>query len=107
MIYQYGDLVVQAFREEPASVTINGWTINYMGFCRSEHRNKTPLVLLGGAFQSFTSFLSDVKAYLAEVPVLLVALPGQASNRETRDASQLSLRDMADLLDGFFQEMQI
>lgn len=107
MIYQYGDLVVQAFREEPAAVTINGWTINYMGFCRSEHRNKTPLVLLGGAFQSFSSFLNDVKAYLAEVPVILVALPGQASNRETRDASHLSLRDMADLLDGFFQEMQI
>jgi len=107
MIYQYGDLVIQAFRDEPAAVTVNGWTINYLGFCRSEHRHKTPLVLIGGAFQSFQSFINDVKAYLPEVPVLLVALPGQASNLETRDASHLSLRDMADLLDGFFQELQL
>jgi pimeloyl-ACP methyl ester carboxylesterase len=107
MIYQYGDLTVQSFRDEPASVTVNGWTINYMGFCRSEHRNKTPLVLLGGAFQSFASFMNDVKAYLPHVPVLLVALPGQASNKETRDASRLSLRDLADLLEGFFQELRL
>ncbi|WP_141732958.1 alpha/beta fold hydrolase [Oligoflexus tunisiensis] len=107
MIYQYGDLTVQAFRDEPATVTVNGWTINYMGFCRSEHRNQTPLVLLGGAFQSFASFMNDVKAYLPQMPVLLVALPGQASNKETRDASMLSLRDMADLLEGFFQELRL
>lgn len=105
MIYQFSDLTVQAFRNEPPSVMVDSWQVNYLGFCLPENRHKTPLVLIGGAFQLFHSFINDIKAYLPHVPVLLIALPGQGNNHDSRDASHLSLKDMVDLMDGFFQKL--
>lgn len=107
MIRYHNDLNVQAFRDEPETVMVNSWTINYLAFCRPENQHKTPLVLVGGAFQQFHSFISDVKAYLPHVPVVLIALPGQSSNRDNNDSSILNLKDMADLLEGFFQKLDL
>jgi len=105
MIYQYSDLMIQAFRDAPASVIVNSWEVNYLGFCRPENSHKTPLVLIGGAFQLFHSFISDIKAYIPHVPVILIALPGQGSSREVRDASSLGLKELADLMDGLFESL--
>jgi|GEM_PF-2260651 len=105
MIYLYNDLTTGAFRDEPSSITVNSWEVNYLSFCRPENRHKTPLVLIGGAFQLFHSFISDIKAYLPHVPILLIALPGQGSNREVRDASSLGLKDLAELLEGLFNQL--
>ncbi len=98
---------MQAFRNEPASLVIDGWEVNYLGFCQPENRHKTPLVLIGGAFQLFHSFISDIKAYLPHMPVILLALPGQASCREAKDSACLSMKDMADLMEGLFQSLDL
>jgi pimeloyl-ACP methyl ester carboxylesterase len=105
MIEYLTELTVQAFRDEPQTVMVNSWQVNYLAFSRPENQHKTPLVLVGGAFQYFHSFISDIKAYLPHVPVILIALPGQSSNRDPRDASDLSLKDLADLMDGLFQTL--
>jgi pimeloyl-ACP methyl ester carboxylesterase len=105
MIEYLTELTVQAFRDEPKTVIVNSWQVNYLAFSRPENQHKTPLVLVGGAFQYFHSFISDVKAYLPHVPVILIALPGQSSNRDPRDASALGLKDLADLMEGLFQTL--
>jgi pimeloyl-ACP methyl ester carboxylesterase len=105
MIQYLTELTVQAFRDEPQTVMVNSWQVNYLAFSRPENQHKTPLVLVGGAFQYFHSFISDIKAYLPHVPVILIALPGQSSNRDPRDASELSLKDLADLMDGLFHTL--
>lgn len=105
MIQYFTELTVQVFREEPQTVMVNSWQVNYLAFSRPENQHKTPLVLVGGAFQYFHSFISDIKAYLPHVPVILIALPGQSSNRDPRDASELSLKDLADLMEGLFQTL--
>jgi pimeloyl-ACP methyl ester carboxylesterase len=107
MHYRYDAFSTQAFRDEPETMSIDGWLVNYKSFCRPENRHKTPLVILGGAFQHFQTFVHDVRAYLPHVPILLVALPGQASNSDPKDASLLSLRDLAGLLDGLFVELDL
>jgi pimeloyl-ACP methyl ester carboxylesterase len=105
MIHFHSELNVQVFRDEPQTVVVNGWQVNYLAFGRPENLHKTPLVLVGGAFQHFHSFISDIKAYLPHVPVILIALPGQSSNRDPRDASGLTLRDLADLMEGLFETL--
>jgi pimeloyl-ACP methyl ester carboxylesterase len=105
MIHFHSELNVQVFRDEPQTVMVNTWQVNYLAFSRPENQHKTPLVLVGGAFQEFHSFISDIKAYLPQVPVILIALPGQSSNRDPRDPSALTLKDLADLMEGLFQSL--
>ena len=82
MNYRYEKLSVDAFRSESESIESRGWQINYLSFCLPQNKHKAPLVLIGGAFQVFHSFVGDVKAYLPEFPVIIVALPGQSSNQD-------------------------
>ncbi|MFY7928938.1 MAG: alpha/beta hydrolase, partial [Oligoflexus sp.] len=62
MHYRYDAFSTQAFRDEPETMSIDGWLVNYKSFCRPENRHKTPLVILGGAFQHFQTFVHDVRA---------------------------------------------
>jgi pimeloyl-ACP methyl ester carboxylesterase len=106
MVYLHEDIGIQAFRDGPASLDVDGWQVDYMSFCRPENTHKTPLIILGGAFQVFHSFINDVKAYLPHLPVILVALPGQASNRDPKHAEALELEDMSRILYGFMQRLK-
>ncbi len=104
MQYKHSDVTQKTFEDRPETLHVMGWEVNYMSFSLPEHREKSPLIILGGTFQSFAAFYQDIKAYLPSMPVILVALPGQYNNRGKRDSQNLSFRDLAEIMNAFLDE---
>ncbi|WP_413291200.1 alpha/beta fold hydrolase [Bdellovibrio sp. HCB337] len=77
-----------------------GARVEYLAFADEGVRNKTPLILLGGAFQNFRSFRKEAELFSADRPVLLLDLPSQGSNRQLLPDAEF--QDLGNLLGEFF-----
>ncbi|MFZ3184559.1 MAG: alpha/beta hydrolase, partial [Pseudomonas sp.] len=64
----------------PQLLELGGWQLHYLAFAQQPDDPRSPVLLLGGAFQSFRSFAGEVGELLAEHPVILLDLPSQGSN---------------------------
>ena len=89
----------------PKSVEIGPWRLQYLAFSHVEDDPRSPVLLLGGAFQSFRSFAGDIPELLSEHPVILLDLPSQGSNLQP--APELSLAQLADLIGAFIEQLQL
>lgn len=99
MLYKFNNFKSQAFLQRPDVIEIDGYRIEYMGFCKEEHLNKVPVIFIGGAFQNFFSFKKEVQVLMNDYPVVLLDLPSQGSNQQL--VSELEFKDFAKLLKSF------
>ena len=89
----------------PEVLHIGPWRLHYLAFSQHATDNRPPVLLLGGAFQSFRSFASEVGELLNQHPVILLDLPSQGGNLQL--APELSLAQLADLIAAFIDELQL
>ena len=89
----------------PQVLHIGPWRLHYLAFARHATDTRPPVLLLGGAFQSFRSFTGEVGELLNEHPVILLDLPSQGGNLQL--AAELSLAQLADLIAAFIDELQL
>ncbi|MES2918081.1 MAG: alpha/beta hydrolase [Pseudomonadota bacterium] len=85
-----------SLKQPPKQDFIGKWRVDYLAFSQPENAHKTPLIVLGGAFQNFNSYKYCVENILHEVPVILVDLPSLGNNDQL--APELGMEDLADLL---------
>lgn len=91
------------FLTAPLECEVNGWTVEYLSFVQPNTAHKSPIIILGGAFQKFYSFKKDVEMLMGDFPIYLVDLPGQGGNQQL--APDLGFEDYADLLAGFCDKL--
>ncbi len=96
MDFLWNEYTRNALRQPPHQQMVGRWQVNYLAFHGPEGRQRTPLIVLGGAFQNFNSFKYCIEALLEEVPVIMVDLPSLGDN--TQLAPELGMEDLADLL---------
>ena len=89
----------------PEVLQLGPWRLHYQAYARHADDRRNPVLLLGGAFQSFRSFASEVEELLAEHPVILLDLPSQGGNLQL--APELSLEQLADLIAAFADELRL
>ena len=89
----------------PDVLELGPWRLHYLAFANSTGDSREPVLMLGGAFQSFRSFANEVQELLAEHPVILLDLPGQGGNLQ--EAGELSLEQLADLIAGFAESLDL
>lgn len=94
-----------AIKAEPRSCWIGGWRIDYLPFAHPGTTDRPPLLVVGGAFQNFTSYKYCVERIHQDFPVVLVDLPSLGSNDQL--APDLGMEDLADLLFGFVEQMEL
>lgn len=100
---QYSTYSANELRQSPRVQVVSfqgrDYKVEFQAFSLPEHAHKTPVVFLGGAFQSFTSFRAEVELVLSTHPVVLADFPSQGSNDQL--APELALDDYAHLIDAF------
>ncbi|MCP1618553.1 pimeloyl-ACP methyl ester carboxylesterase [Pseudomonas sp. SLBN-26] len=90
----------------PPSVLETGpWRLHYQAWSRNAHDTRPPVLMLGGAFQSFRSFAAEVEELLEHHPVILLDLPGQGGNLQL--APELGLEALADLIADFAEALAL
>ncbi|MFV9656194.1 alpha/beta fold hydrolase [Pseudomonas sp. NY15366] len=89
----------------PAVIDIAGWRLHYQAYSTRQRDSRPPVLMLGGAFQSFRSFAAEVDELLAEHPVILLDLPSQGGNLQL--APELGLEQLADLIAAFAEQLQL
>lgn len=89
----------------PSVVDIAGWRLHYQAYSTRQRDTRQPVLLLGGAFQSFRSFAAEVDELLTTHPVILLDLPSQGGNLQL--APELALEQLADLIAGFAEQLQL
>jgi len=85
-----------SLKQTPKQDFIGKWRVDYLAFSQPENAHKTPLIVLGGAFQNFNSYKYCVEQVLNVVPVILVDLPSLGNNDQL--GPDLGMEDLADLL---------
>lgn len=86
----------QSLSQTPKTDFVGKWRVDYLAFTKPENAHKTPLIVLGGAFQNFNSYKYCVEQVLEVVPVILVDLPSLGNNDQL--APELGIEDLSDLL---------
>lgn len=99
------DFAPQHLNDAPRVVQLGSWTLHYQAFSRQAEDNREPVLMLGGAFQSFRSFGVEVQELLPHHPVILLDLPSQGGNLQL--APELSLEQLADLIAAFAEELRL
>lgn len=89
----------------PEVIEIGGWRLHYQAYSSRQHDAHAPVLMLGGAFQSFRSFAAEVDELLREHPVILLDLPSQGGNLQL--APELGLEQLADLIAAFAEQLQL
>lgn len=89
----------------PEVIEIGGWRLHYQAYFSRQHDARAPVLMLGGAFQSFRSFAAEVDELLREHPVILLDLPSQGGNLQL--APELGLEQLADLIAAFAEQLQL
>jgi pimeloyl-ACP methyl ester carboxylesterase len=84
---------------------LGDWHLHYQAYSTRADDPRHPVLFLGGAFQCFRSFASEVEELLADHPVILLDLPSQGSNLQL--APELNLPALADLIAAFAQELNL
>ena len=92
--------------KKPAKIQKSGdYRVEFLAFATPENVHKTPVMFLGGAFQSFSSFRNEVEMVLGHCPVILADMPSQGSNDQL--APELEMDDFADLIAGFLTAQNV
>ena len=71
-----------SFKQPPRVTWIEGWKIEYMAIADPRTMHKTPIVIVGGAFQNFNSYKYCVEQLFETGPVILIDLPSLGSNQQ-------------------------
>ena len=61
----------------PRVLQLGDWCLHYQAYASRSNDRRAPVLLLGGAFQSFRSFASEVAELLGDHPVILLDLTSQ------------------------------
>ncbi|NHB56502.1 alpha/beta hydrolase [Acinetobacter sp. 194] len=100
--------------KQPARVTwIRGWKIEYMAIADPKTLNKTPIVIVGGAFQNFNSYKYCVEQLFESGPVILIDLPSLGANQQIRNrdtgesAAILELPELSKMLGEWLDLVEI
>jgi len=99
------DYCAAQLNEAPRVLQLGELRLHYQAFALRSHDPRPPVLLLGGAFQSFRSFAAEVSELLTEHPVILLDLPSQGCNLQL--APHLSLEQLADLIAAFAEELEL
>lgn len=102
---QFSTFSMNALRAAPSIQMLGQYKVEFQAYSLPENRHKIPVVFLGGAFQSFTSFKSEVELVLTTHPVILADFPSQGSNDQL--APELDMADYADLIALFLDSHDI
>lgn len=106
---QFFPLTSNSLRNAPHSSLLSfnnkEYKVNYLALCAPENLGNTPVIFLGGAFQSFVSFKSEVELVYGTHPVILLDLPSQGTNDQL--APELKLEDYAELIELFCQQQDL
>ncbi len=89
----------------PRVLQLGDWCLHYQAYASRSNDRRAPVLLLGGAFQSFRSFASEVAELLGDHPVILLDLPSQGGNLQL--VPELRLEQLADLIAAFADELQL
>jgi pimeloyl-ACP methyl ester carboxylesterase len=95
----YSDYQRGYLKQEPTIVDVGFSTVHHVSFCLPENEMRTPIVIIGGAFQNFSSFSKEVEALFEINPVIIVALPGQITNYQCTRG--MSIDDLTLVLMGY------
>ncbi|OJK07354.1 alpha/beta hydrolase [Acinetobacter baumannii] len=93
-----------SFKQPARTTWIDGWKIEYMAIADPHTIHKTPIVIVGGAFQNFNSYKYCVEQLFESGPVILIDLPSMGANQQitNRDtgisAGTLELPDLSEML---------
>ena len=96
---QFSSFSSSKLRASPKIQMLDRYKVEYQAFSLPENSHKTPVVFLGGAFQSFSSFRSEVELVYTTHPVILADFPSQGSNDQL--APELDLEDYGNLIADF------
>ncbi len=94
----------EIFKQPSRTTWINGWKIEYMAIADSRTIHRTPIVIVGGAFQNFNSYKYCVEQLFASGPIILIDLPSMGANQQISNcdsgvsAATLELTDLAVML---------
>lgn len=102
---QFSTFEPNSLKQAPCIQMIGRYKLEFQLFSKPENLHLTPVVFLGGAFQSFTSFKTEVELVYQSHPVILLDLPSQGSNDQL--VPELELKDFSSLLKGFFEAQGI
>lgn len=102
---QFSSFSVSELRASPQVQMLGRYKVEYQAFSLPDNSHKTPVVFLGGAFQSFSSFRSEVERVYTTHPVILADFPSQGSNDQL--APELNLEDYGTLIAEFLDSQNI
>lgn len=106
---KFSSYLLNSLKQSPDNLmlSMNGveYKAEFQAFSNPENRHKTPVIFLGGAFQSFASFKYEVELVLSTHPVILLDLPSQGCNDQL--APELQMGDFAELIELFCQKSNI
>jgi pimeloyl-ACP methyl ester carboxylesterase len=88
-----------ALKNAPLTQMVGEYKVEFLAYESVGNMDKTPVMFLGGAFQSFASFRNEVEQILEHCPVILADFPSQGGNDQL--APELNMEDYADLIAGF------
>lgn len=100
---QYIEYDRHAIKTPPSSLWLDGWRVDYLAFSSPENAHKPPLMVVGGAFQNFTSYKYSVERIYADFPVILIDLPSLGNNDQL--GPELDMEGLAELLLKMVQEL--
>ncbi len=93
-----------SFKQPPRTTWIDGWKVEYMAIARADTLHRTPMVIIGGAFQNFNSYKYCVEQLFDAGPIILIDLPSMGANQQITNvdtgisAGTLELEDLAGML---------
>ena len=73
-----------SLKQDPRVSMLGRWEIHYLAFQGPEDNQKPPMIVLGGAFQNFTSYRFFVSDVLEITSVILVDLPSLGNKANWR-----------------------
>lgn len=96
---QFATYSPAALKQTPSIQMVGDYKVEYVAYESQGNMDQVPVMFLGGAFQSFASFRSEVEQILDHCPVILADFPSQGGNDQL--APELDMEDFADLIAGF------
>ena len=79
-----------SFKQPARTTWIDGWKIEYMAIADPKTIHKTPIVIVGGAFQNFNSYKYCVEQLFESGPVILIDLPSMGANQQITNREEES-----------------
>ncbi|PTS85903.1 alpha/beta hydrolase [Pseudomonas sp. HMWF032] len=99
------DYCAAQLNEPPQTLDLGELRLHYQAYAQHSQDLRPPVLMLGGAFQSFRSFAAEVSELLEQHPVILLDLPSQGGNLQL--VPQLTLEQLADLIADFAEELNL